>query len=57
MGNKKAKLARDEASTMERLQSIINKCIAGVATNNAAREEKYATSKDKFDAWWAMMFE
>jgi hypothetical protein len=32
------------------LQSSIEKCIAGVATNNAVREEKY-------DAWWALMFE
>jgi hypothetical protein len=50
MGNKKAKLARDKVSAMERLQSSIDKCIAGVATNNAAREEK-------FDARWAMIFE
>jgi hypothetical protein len=50
MGNKKIKLARDEAPVMERLQSSIDKCITGVAMNNAAMEEKY-------DAWWAMMFE
>jgi hypothetical protein len=41
MGTGKAMLARDEAPAMERLQSSTNKCIAGVATNNAAREEKY----------------
>jgi hypothetical protein len=35
---------------MERLQSSIEKCIAGVATNYAAREEK-------FDARWDKMFE
>jgi hypothetical protein len=56
MGNKKAKLARDEAPAMKRLQSSINKCIASVTTNTAAREEKYAASKDKFAARWAMMF-
>jgi hypothetical protein len=32
MGNKKAKLARDEAPVAERLQSRIEKCITGVAT-------------------------
>jgi hypothetical protein len=50
MGNKKVKLARDEALEAKRLQSSIKKCIASVATNNAVTEEKY-------DAWWAMMFE
>jgi hypothetical protein len=50
MGNKKAKHAWDEVRAMERLQSSIDKCIASVATNNAAREEKC-------DAWWAMIFE
>jgi hypothetical protein len=49
MGNKKVKLARDEASAEERLQSSIEKCIAGVTTNNTAREEKYV-------ARWAIMF-
>jgi hypothetical protein len=49
MGNKKAKLARDEVPAMERLQSSIHKCIAGVVTNIAAREVK-------FDGRWAMMF-
>jgi hypothetical protein len=49
MGNKKVKLARDEASAEERLQSSIKKCIAGVTTNNTARDEKYV-------ARWAMMF-
>jgi hypothetical protein len=39
MGNKKAKLAWEEALAMETLQSSIDKCIAGVATNNAARKE------------------
>jgi hypothetical protein len=42
---------------MERVQSSIDKCIAGVATNNAAREEKEAAREVKFDARWAMMFE
>jgi hypothetical protein len=42
---------------MERLQSSIKKCIAGVATNNTAREEKEAARKVKFDALWAKMFE
>jgi hypothetical protein len=50
MGNKKTKLARGEAPVMERLQSSFDKCIAGVAMNNAAMEEKY-------DARWAMTFE
>jgi hypothetical protein len=50
MGTKKAKLARDDAPAAERLQSSIEKSIAGVATNNAAREEKY-------DARCTMMFE
>jgi hypothetical protein len=39
---------------MERLQSGIDKCITGVATNNVARNE--AARKVKFDARWAMMF-
>jgi hypothetical protein len=42
---------------MERLQSSIEKCIAGVATNNAVRKEKEAAREVKFDAWWAKMFE
>jgi hypothetical protein len=42
---------------MERLQSSIEKCIAGVATNNTAREEKEAAREVKFDALWAKMFE
>jgi hypothetical protein len=42
---------------MERLQSSIKKCIAGVATNYAAREEKEAARKVKFDTWWNKMFE
>jgi hypothetical protein len=50
LGNKKAKLAQDEAPAVERLQSSIEKCIAVVATNNSTREEKY-------DARWAKMFE
>jgi hypothetical protein len=57
MGNKKAKQARDETPAMERLQSSIGKCIAGVATNNAAREEKKVEREVKFDARWAMMFD
>jgi hypothetical protein len=57
MGNKKAKQAREDMPAMEKLQSSIDKCIAGVATNNAAREEKEATREVKFDARWAMMFE
>jgi hypothetical protein len=57
MGNKKAKQAREDAPAMGRLQSSIKKCIAGVATNNASREEKDAVREVKFDAWWAMMFE
>jgi hypothetical protein len=56
MANKKAKLARDEAPVMERLQSSIDKCIAGVATNNVAGKEKYVAREEKFDTWWAMMF-
>jgi hypothetical protein len=32
---------------MERLQSRIKKCIAGVAMNNAAREEKEAAREEK----------
>jgi hypothetical protein len=50
IGNKKAKLARDDAPAAKRLQSSIEKSIAGVATNNAAREEKY-------DARCTMIFE
>jgi thioredoxin-like negative regulator of GroEL len=49
---------------MERLQSRIEKCIAGVAMNNAAREEKEAAREEKeaarevkFDARWDKMFE
>jgi hypothetical protein len=57
MGNKKAKLAWEEVPTMERLRSRIDKWIAGVATNNVAREEKQAARKVKFDAQWVMMFE
>jgi hypothetical protein len=57
MGNKKAKQAREDAPTMERLQSSIAKCIADVATTNAAREEKEAAREAKFDARWATMFE
>jgi hypothetical protein len=50
MRNKNTKLARDEASTTNRLQSCLEKCIAGVASKNNAGEEK-------FDARWAIMFE
>jgi hypothetical protein len=57
MGNKKAKQAREDVPTMERLQSSIEKCIAGVATNNAAMEEKEAAREVNFDARWAKMFE
>jgi hypothetical protein len=57
MGNKKAKQAREDVPKMERLQSSIDRCIAGLETNNEAREEKEAVRKVKFDAWWAMMFE
>jgi hypothetical protein len=57
MGNKKAKQAREDAPVMDRLQSSIDKCIAGVATNNAARKDKEAAREVKFDARWAMMFE
>jgi hypothetical protein len=42
---------------MKRLQSSIEKCIAGVETNNAVREEKEVAREVKFDARWAMMFE
>jgi hypothetical protein len=42
---------------MERLQSSIKKCIGGVATTNAVREEKEAARDVKLDARWAMMFE
>jgi hypothetical protein len=42
MGNKKAKQAQEDAPAMERLQSSIEKCIAGVVKNYAAREEKEA---------------
>jgi hypothetical protein len=55
MGNKKAKQAREDATTMERLQSSIEKCIAGVATNYAAREEKEVAREVKFDARWDKM--
>jgi hypothetical protein len=57
MGNKKAKQAREDVSTMERLQSSIKKCIAGVATTNTAREEKEAAREVKFNARWATIFE
>jgi hypothetical protein len=57
MGNKKAKQAREDAPAMERLQSSIEKCITGVATNYAAREEKEAAREVKFDARWDKMFE
>jgi hypothetical protein len=50
MGNKKAKLAQDEVPVIERLQSSIDKCIAGVATNNVARKEKYTSREEKFSA-------
>jgi hypothetical protein len=42
---------------MERLQSSTEKCITGVVTNNAAREEKEAAREVKFDARWSQMFE
>jgi hypothetical protein len=42
---------------MERLQSSIDKCLGGVAANNAAREEKYTVREEKVDARWEMMFE
>jgi hypothetical protein len=42
---------------MERLQSSIEKCITGVATNYAAREKKEAAREEKFDARWDKMFE
>jgi hypothetical protein len=42
---------------MERLQSSIEKCIASVAMNYAAREEKEAAREEKFDARWDKMFE
>jgi hypothetical protein len=57
MGNKKAKQAREDAPAMERLQSSIEKCIAGVVTNSAAREEKEAAREVKFDARLEKMFE
>jgi hypothetical protein len=57
MGNKKAKKAREDASVMEWLQSSIEKCIAGVAANNMAREEKEAAREVKYNARWAKMFE
>jgi hypothetical protein len=57
MGNKKAKLAWDEAPAIGRLQSSIDKCINGVAKNNTVREEKEAARKVKFDTRWAIMFE
>jgi hypothetical protein len=57
LGNKKGKQAREDASAMERLQSSIEKCIAGVAMNYAAREEKEAAREEKFDARWDKMFE
>jgi hypothetical protein len=57
MGNKKAKQAREDAPAVEKLQSSIDKCIAGVATNDTARDEKEAAREVKFDAQWAMMFE
>jgi hypothetical protein len=42
---------------MEQLQSSIEKCITGVVTNDAAREEKEAAREVKLDARWAKMFE
>jgi hypothetical protein len=57
LGNKKAKQAREDAPAMERLQSSIEKCIAGVAMNYAAWEEKEVAREEKFDAWWDKMFE
>jgi hypothetical protein len=57
MGNKKAKQAREDAPAMEQLQSSIEKCITGVTTNYAAREEKEAAREVKFDALWDKMFE
>jgi hypothetical protein len=57
MGNKRAKQAREDAPAMERLQSSIEKCIAGVVTNIAAREENEAAREVKFDARWAKMFD
>jgi uncharacterized protein YcaQ len=52
----KAKQGREDVTTIERLQSSIEKCIADVAATNAVREEKEATREVKFDAWWATMF-
>jgi hypothetical protein len=52
MGNKKAKQAREDV----RLQSSIEKCITGMATNYAARK-KEAAREVKFDARWDKMFE
>jgi hypothetical protein len=57
MGNKKAKKAQEDALIMKRLHSSIEKCIAGVAMNYAAREEKEAAREVKFDARWDKMFE
>jgi hypothetical protein len=57
MGNTKAKQSQEDVSAIERLQSSIEKCIAGVATNYAAREEKEAARKVKFDTRWNKMFE
>jgi hypothetical protein len=47
MGNKKAKQAREDVPAMERLQSSIEKGIAGVATNYTAREVKFNARWDK----------
>jgi hypothetical protein len=57
MGNKKAKQAQEDAPAMEQLQSSIEKCIASVVTNNAAREEKEVVREVNFNAEWAKMFE
>jgi methionine salvage enolase-phosphatase E1 len=57
MGNTKAKQSQEDVSAIERLQSSIEKCIAGVVTNYAVREEKEAARKVKFDTRWNKMFE
>jgi hypothetical protein len=49
-GHKKAKLARDAAPMVERLQSCLENSIAGVTSNVILMDEK-------FDARWVMMFE
>jgi hypothetical protein len=50
LGNKKAKAATDAATSSERVQASINKCLADISTNSILRDQKS-------DARWAILME